>query len=311
MNVRRTVHRVCRGLLWLSCVGGGASVQAITTDDPITYVRHELEGWVFAPAVQDEQVIGFLAWLLPGEGVSGNLKIVWSERLTNGHWAQYAWPDGDFHDAVSWLRALYADGMLLAQDPTISEAIAPGIAGGDSVPAYMEYGLNCNDPYQMIIVGSQSPTTLLDLLQAQGWEVAPWISQQSALTSGPCYGGGVGNAMEGVLNGLAEETEIDLFGVSTLAHGGCAWPCKCKTEYGGSTATGTGAWSLTGTTIVAGRKKCSYERPATASYRKTGRHWYCVSCDSTGVHTGRETGMEDVLATDPCPSGPSHWTFVP
>ncbi|MCC6677186.1 MAG: hypothetical protein IT436_08580 [Phycisphaerales bacterium] len=282
-------------------------------DEPIAaHVRFEIEGWIFAAAVTGEELAGFLSWLPEEQAAGNNLRMVWHERRPDGGWACAAWTDASLHDAVAWLRAQHADGMLLAEDPDVAMCIAPGVIGGDLVPAYLEHGLLVNDPLTLVVAGSASPENLVELLETMGWEVAPWISQLSVQTSGPCYGEGTDNALEGVLNGLLEESELDLFGQTTLTHSGCAWPCKCKTDYGESAATGTGAWTLTSSTTVGDRKTCRYSRPATRAFTKKGKYpILCGNCAATGTETGRQVGAEDVLASDPCPAGPSTWSFVP
>jgi len=269
-------------------------------------VRFDAEGWAFVPAVSEGQVLGFVAWLTDG-GTGGNISVVWLHREQDGTWTTWAWESNSLAQAVGWVRSTWNDPSLFSHDPTIGRALLD--VGIDALvdPSEVVNGLYFYDPLQPTVTISDNPAEVLDLLAASGWAAAPALSA-SAVEASPCDADEV--AIETMLSRYSVEA-VQLLSEQGTPLTECQWPCTCTTVYGASTCAPPCTWAIS-TRTYGGSVKCEYRRPATAPWTKTGlTRWRCNNCAASGTASGEDYGAEDVLVGDPCPAGPSSWTFIP
>jgi hypothetical protein len=152
---------------------------------------------------------------------------------------------------------------------------------------------------------------ILGIMAEDGEPMAPLIGVEMAMeldwigtTGADLLAIGLQAASESAIRGDAMAESFD---------GGIQYGCTCSDAvWGPSTCVTPCTWSVTSIT-VGNRIKCEYRRPATATWTKTGKHWYCAccSCADSGTGNGTEYAAEDVDAL-PCPASPSGTiSFIP
>lgn len=255
------------------------------------YVEMHAEGWTFAPAIQDQNVFGFLAVVDESIAVGSNLRILWFERGKKSQWISYAWEQADLPSAASNLRNSF-DASVLFQ---------PSLSGDTELclieeSTLMVDGLMADDLLLPTVFAVDDPASYLDVLASAGWPVAPSLS--SLAVADPIkFQGRTINQLSALLDDLASDVEMALFG-KTQINQTKAWPCKCKTTYGVPTC---GPWTFViSCPGMGGSKVCHYSRICTRTWTNTGKYWYCFSCAGTGTQTYTEVGRTTALPGDPC-----------
>lgn len=202
-----------------------------------------------------------------------------------------------------------ADDTAFTRDLELNDAAL--IAGPESAeaPKPMSNGLLFDDPLQPVVQQSSDPGTVLDMLEVVGWQVAPSMSQMQVDNTIDCNGEPIDPVIY-LMRDLTNRVEDAYFAASTVVEPCPQWPCTCTTTFGAITPTPPGTWAIT-TVIVGERKRCSYSRPASRSWTKTGQTWFlCANCADNGTQDGFECGSVDVEIGTPCPPAPDSYTFT-
>jgi hypothetical protein len=282
----------------------------LSTPGGAAYVRFNVRGWVFAPAVVDGYIFGFLAWantVDPAEDsviVTGeNLRVLWCQRDEQA-WSVWAWTGDDVGQAATWVRGLLDAPAAFAEDLQLPSLMDQKTGAVPLAPHLLYNGLLRDDPLQALLSSAASPEVFVDAVAKAGYRAAPVVSALHSLTTSGACDPTANNALEGALDGLTQEADTILFGRSQF-NTGCSWPCKCTTTSGPATA---GAWG-SNSTVIGSRRHCVYHRQWSVLVTKTGLHWWCTSCaGSYTMNTQCESASEDHELSDPCGSAPQSTT---
>jgi hypothetical protein len=120
-------------------IAGARTVTAQT--DPSVYVRFNVDGWWFCPAVSDNYIYGFLAWAnTTGAADSqttvtgNNIRLVWCQREDVDEWTLWGWSNTSTTpgEGGAWVRSLLDDPEVFSLDPDLAYWIP---AFGDGEPS--------------------------------------------------------------------------------------------------------------------------------------------------------------------------------
>lgn len=311
--MRYLIFALAVALLLIPKVATAQMGAVLKTD--VFFVRHHADGWVFAPAVRDGRVVGFLAWVGPGVATPGNIKLLWFERGGGATWDISGWSIADKGGAVNFVRDRYADPSIFDRDGELvgaSIGIEPAEPDAKVVGAFFE-----NDPIGIAVNGSPEAADLAEVLGQAGYPVAAGDLKTSLITQ-PCPTPDLSNT-DKLMIPIVRQVEAALFTASSLtvvraAEGPidpcvAAWPCAgCTIAYGNATVAPA---AVTTTTImpVGARCKCESRTPATATATYTGKTViWCEPCTGPTPVSGIEYCAEDItcpvpLAAGACPGG--------
>lgn len=273
-------------MMILTC-GGTSHAQ-----DAPSYIRFEVAGWTFAPAIVQTSVEGFLAWVEDVEAVGENITVMWYQHESDGNWTTWAWQSNDVGVAALYVRGLMGDELVFASDTDVIAWVEA--ASGPAASLEVVDGLFFDDPFQAVVASHPDPPELMDVLVAVGWKAAPNLSTIAVEAAADCDI----TPETLLLNDLKSDAELALFGQTAVTDDcDAGWICKCKITYGTWTCT---AWVLDFTVTIPGGLNCHYERTCTRPWTKKGRHWTCFSCAKTGTNTKVELQTVTVIDPDPC-----------
>lgn len=270
-------------LLVLALLTGRATADAY-------YAEVQVEGWTFAPILQNQKVSSLFAWVDDSLAKGDNIRAMYFTRDSNGEWEARAWEDATIEEAATYVY-LTIDDSAQFYVSEISEEPCLIVE-----PVVLLNGLFPDDPFQPVIQSSEEQEALIRKLVLYGYPVAPSISE--LMVADPV---GSIEMLTAFLDEIAAKIELAVFGQTNLQQMGL-WPCSCTTTYGVPTC---GPWvylySCAGT---GGLIICHYERSCTRPWTLTGKHWYCTSCAATGTENYTETGRTNALPGDPCVAPP-------
>ena len=288
---------------------------AVLSDPPLTdpslrpQFTVEYENWVFSPVYVygESTLVGFYAY--PGDQVfstPGNIARIWFEILPEiDAWAAYAIDPSNQEAYVDLIDGAGGDfATVMALEDIFAEDQAK-LSSGPFGP--IDSGLLEGDPLLPVLSLVGDPGHLLEMLAGLGYAAAPSLS--GALSISPNPGGTVSPDVKQALDCLRFK-----FDPSYAATTSCN-PCECTTHPVGYTPTPPGTWTVT-STVRNGWRICSYRRPGTSSYYKTGLKRDCTPCTegSPGTPIGpvpvRETGSARVENAGPCPASPDAPTNI-
>lgn len=282
----------------LTLVGfGSMPLHAQHSQNPdASYMRFEINHWVFAPVTDDVRLLGFLAWFEDGEVTGSNIAIIWYQRENDDTWTTWGWDGDDMGAAGAWVRLHVGDESALSLELDVDgEADFSGPEGAVP-PTQMANGLFLDDPAQIWIAESPDPEADMETLVAIGWPAAPSMSALEVSDPAVCDDQSV-QQVEFLLDDLASDVETAYFGQTTIGQA-CVWPCRCTTTFGTPTC---GAWIFEFSVPQSGGGLvCHYHRSCSRTYTKTGRRWYCLGCGSSGTQNYTEHGRTNALPGDPC-----------
>ncbi len=285
----RNLFAPVAAMMILTC-GGTSHAQ-----DAPSYVRFEVGGWTFTPAIVQTSVEGFLAWVEDVEAVGENITVMWYQHESDGTWTTWAWQSNDVGVAALHVRGLLGDQLVFASDTDVIAWVEA--ASGPAASLEVVDGLFFDDPFQAVVASHPDPPEMMDVLVAVGWQAAPNLSALAVEAAADCDI--TPEAL--LLNDLKSDAELTLFGQTAVADDCLSWPCKCKLTYG---TWACPAWVLYDTVTIPGGTVCHYERTCTRPWTKTGRHWTCFSCANTGTETRYETQRTNAIDPDPCVAPP-------
>ena len=185
------------------------------TPAPTAYaVRFSASGWLFAPAVVNGSINGFLAWTDAVPTVGQNITVAWHQRQADGSWTTSAWKTGDVGAAADFIRTLQQDASVFSADPVVS-TLADAARGTGTAPSAVIKGLFFDDPFQSIVESSPNPVAVVEVLAALSWQVAPELSAMAVAINTNCANEET-EKVAWLLNDLAANAELRLFGATTL-----------------------------------------------------------------------------------------------
>lgn len=253
------------------------------------YAEIEVEGWTFAPVLQNQTVSSLFAWVDDSLARGDNIRAMYFTRDSNGEWEARAWEDATIEEAAAYVY-LTIDDSAEFYVSEISEEPCLIVE-----PVVLLNGLFPDDPFQPVIQSSEEKEALIRKLVLSGYPVAPSISE--LMVADP-----IGNIekLTAFLDEISAKIELAVFGQTNLQIVG-QW-CSCTTTYGVPTC---GPWvylySCDGT---GGLTICHYERSCTRTVTLTGKHWYCTSCAYSGTDNYTEHKRTNALPGDPCVAPP-------
>ncbi len=298
-------HRICHGPCFVGCLIGGTAVVGMpgiaaaatpsyapfimataiaqVPDPTVAGVRFGVSGWLFAPAVVNGSVKGFLAWADAVPTIGLNITLGWHQREANGSWTTWAWTGSDLGAAADYIRTLQQDPSVFSFEPVVS-TLADAALGSGTAPALVVNGLFFDDPFQTIVANSTDPVATVEALADSGWPVAPEISAMAVSTVADPVSQPIDQVAR-LLNGLTADAEVRLFGVSTVPvlDWWPAWLCWCTRV---TWATTLGPWVLQlPVQHVGGQTICHYHRTSTAHWTDIGETFpLCFPCTASGSY---------------------------
>jgi len=278
-----------------------ATAIAQVPDPTVAAVRFSVSGWLFAPAVVNGSVKGFLAWADVVPTVDLNIRLAWHQREANGSWTTWAWTGSDLGAAADYIRTLQQDPSVFSFDPVVS-TLADAALGSGTAPALVVNGLFFDDAFQTIVANSTDPVAIVKTLADVGWPVAPEISAMAVAIVADQEGPPI-NQVTWLLNDLTADSEVKLFGASTLI-AFVPWPCYCLTALGPIVV---GPWKLVDIIDVGGGgRNCWWERKTRQRWTQTGEYTFsCDDCADTGFFTiNVETAVTYAAPGAPCIAPP-------
>src|SRR5258707_480281 len=85
----------------LLCVAPRAALaQEVQASGFPAFTTFQVADWTVSPAMQGDNVKGFLAYADPNSIVGSNISVVWYQREMDGSWTTWGWEDRDLTDAV-------------------------------------------------------------------------------------------------------------------------------------------------------------------------------------------------------------------
>ncbi|QYK47884.1 MAG: hypothetical protein KF838_13970 [Phycisphaeraceae bacterium] len=264
--------------------------------------------WLFFAAIDETQVVGFLAVAKPGVAQGDNLSVVWYAREDVNEWSAWTWVGTELAEIVSYVRGATAIPDLWQNDDAMKAMVGDGPIDFPVEPVELFNGLIEGDPLATILPLLPDPVASMLSLIESGYAAAPELSP-SALASGSASAcealDAVVPVMRAMLNRLTWEAETDHFGGSTITtNETCASYCSgCKSV----TTVITGAWGVTSSGTIGSAKHCNYSRSVTKIVAKSGlTRVLCDPCAALGYQcTVTQAGTITVLPDEPCPPAPA------
>ena len=263
----------------------------VTADD--YYAEIEVEGWTFAPLLQNQTVSSLFAWVDDSLARDDNIRAMYFTRDANGEWEARAWEVATIEEAAAYVHLTIDDSAQFSVSDVSAEPLGPcdiitlPLAG----PVVLLNGLFPDDPFQSVIQSSEEKEALIRKLVMYGYPVAPSISE--LMVADPV---GSIEMLPAFLDEIAAKIELAVFGQTNLQLMGL-W-CSCTTTYGVPTC---GPWVLKCTAPgTGGLTICHYERSCSRTWTNTGKHWYCLSCAGSGIQNYTEHKRTNALPGDPC-----------
>lgn len=310
-------HRICHGPCFVGCLIVGTAVVGMpgiaaaatpsyapfilataiaqVPDPTVAGVRFGVSGWLFAPAVVNGSVKGFLAWADVVPTIGLNIRLAWHQREANGSWTTWAWTDSDLGAAADYIRTLQQDPTVFSFDSVVS-TLADAALGSGTAPAPVVNGLFFDDAFQTIVANSTDPVAIVKTLADVGWPVAPEISAMAVAIVADQESEPI-DQVTWLLNGLTADSEVRFFGASTLTVL-VPWPCVCVTVDGTPTY-GPWVFRFSVSTHGGAQLDCSYKRTVVTPYTSTGETpFWCLDCASPPGATYRTTEFNTTINID-------------
>jgi hypothetical protein len=267
----------------LLCMASLAPAQEVLATNFPAFTTFQVNNWTVSPAVQNQTVMGFLAYADPNSIVGSNIPVVWYQREADGSWTTWGWQDYDVTDAVLLARAYLADDTIFNDDPILSVQ-AQGVASGH-LPKEVVNGLFIDDPLQEVMQTCSTPVEFMTALVDAGWSAAADLSPLAVSQAVTCGENLLENPIQAMMTEMAFKTEMTLYGVSTLNLDCFRIPCAgCQRIYDGKTPAPGSAWVFHSRILQANNSYlCFYDRDARQYWRETGLSYlFCNTCTGTG-----------------------------
>ena len=258
------------------------------------YAEIEVEGWTFAPLLQNQTVSSLFAWVDDSLARDDNIRAMYFTRDSNGEWEARAWEDATIEEAAAYVHLTIDDSAQFYVSDVSAESLEPCdiITLNLVEPVVLLNGLFPDDPFQSVIQSSEEKEALIRKLVMSGYPVAPSISE--LMVADPV---GSIEMLSAFLDEIAAKIELAVFGQTNLQMVGL-WPCSCTTTYGAPTC---GPWVLKCTADgTGGLTICHYERPCSRTVTLTGKHWYCTSCAYSGTDNYTEHKRTNAQPGETC-----------
>jgi hypothetical protein len=245
--------------------------------------RAEVEGWTFHAAASnaEKKVIGFLAVADDASINGSNYSVVWLSRDADGGWASYAWIDKDLASALAFVRTAHTDPTFLADH---SDLICEPVGSVVSQQA-LTAGLAEHDPLLDLVLATDEPAQVVEVLASVGHEAAPVLSGMLAVSDTGATTTGEQINMADMLDQMAIDAEYEVFASSTVAVQFICLGCW-------STTTVTySAWTNTYSRPNTAGRLCIYTATRTTTKSYTGERVFgCGACPAPTVTTATVWG---------------------